>query len=99
MYARVARWEGAKGDSLKRSADEISARADQGPPEGVPAKGLLVLNDPDSGRSLAISLFETMDDLREGDATLNGMTPRHDDVGERTSVETYEVAVDLHADA
>jgi len=55
------------------------------------------LIDPDSGRSLAVALFETEDDLRKGDETLNSMSPSSDDVGKRTSVETYEVAVDVRA--
>jgi len=97
MYARVARWEGAQGDALRRSAEEINAQAAAGPPEGVPAKGFLMLIDPDSGRSLAVALFETEDDLRKGDETLNSMSPSSDDVGKRTSVETYEVAVDVRA--
>jgi hypothetical protein len=95
MYARVARWEGAEGDALRRSADEISARAASGPPPGVPATGLLMLIDPDSGRSLAVSLFETEEDLRAGDRALNAMNPSGDDVGKRTSVESYEVAIDI----
>lgn len=88
MYARVARWEGANGDALRRSADEINAEAASGPPEGVPATGFLMLIDPDSGRSLAVSMFETEDDLRQGDQALNAMNPSSDDVGTRTSVET-----------
>jgi hypothetical protein len=44
-------------------------------------------------RSLAIALFETEEDLREA---LNAMNPEPgDDVGKRTSVEQYEVAVDV----
>jgi hypothetical protein len=97
MYARVARWEGANGEALRASAEDMSSRAASGPPEGVPAKGFLMLIDADGGRSLAISLFETMDDLRQGDQVLNAMNPGPDDVGRRTSVETYEVAVDLKA--
>jgi hypothetical protein len=95
MYARVARWEGAGGDALRSSAEEMAARAESGPPDGVPAKGFLMLIDPDSGRSLAISLFETEEDMRKGDETLGSMTPSHDDVGERVSVEKYEVGVDV----
>ncbi len=95
MYARVAKFEGAKGDALRRSAEEMKSQAASGPPEGVPAKGFLMLIDPDSGRSLAVVLFETQDDLRKGDETLNGMNPSSDDGGERTSVETYEVAIDI----
>jgi hypothetical protein len=95
MYARVARWEGAEGDALRRSADEINAQAASGPPPGVPAKGFMMLIDPDSGRSIAVALFDSEEDLRTGDEALNAMNPSGDDVGSRTSVELYEVAVDV----
>ena len=95
MYARVARWEGADAEGLRRSTEEIKSRAASGPPEGIPAVGLTMLIDPESGRSLAIALFETEEDRRRGDETLNGMNPSGDDVGRRTSVEMYEVAIDI----
>jgi hypothetical protein len=95
MYARVARWEGADADAMRSSAEEISSRAASGPPEGVPAQGFVLLIDPDNGQSLAVSLFETEEDLRQGDATLNEMSPPNDGMGRRTSVETYEVALDI----
>jgi hypothetical protein len=95
MYARVAKWEGAEAEALRKSGDEINAMADQGPPPGVPAKGFTMLIDPDSGRSLAIAFFESEEDMRKGDEALNSMNPSGDDVGKRTSVEMYEVAVEL----
>ncbi len=95
MYARVTRWEGADGDALRRSADEMKEQAAQGPPPGVPAKAFTMLIDPDNGRSLAIVLFETEEDLRTGDEALNAMNPDSEDAGPRTSVETYEVAIDV----
>jgi hypothetical protein len=95
VYARVARWEGADGDALRRSAEEMSANASSGPPPGVPAKGFLMLIDPENGRSMAVVLFETEEDLRKGDETLNAMTPTGNIGGQRTSVETYEVGVDV----
>jgi hypothetical protein len=95
MYARVARWEGADGDALRRSTEEINSQAQSGPPPGVPATGFLMLIDPESGRSLAIALFENETDLRAGDEALNAMNPSGDDVGTRASVEMYEVAVDV----
>ena len=73
MYARVARWEGGEADAIRRSAERIGSET--GPPEGVPAKGFLLLIDPEGGRGLAIGLFETEDDLRQGDETLNAMNP------------------------
>jgi hypothetical protein len=95
MYARVAKWEGAEGDALRASAKEMSSQAESGPPPGVPAKGFVMLIDPDNGRSMAIALFETEEDMRKGDEALNGMTPQRDDVGSRTSVEMYEVPIDV----
>lgn len=97
MYARVVRWEGADAETLEQTAAEIRSRADDGPPEGVPAKGLLLLNDGESGRSLAISLFETEEDYRQGDETLSAMNPPGGGMGKRVSVEKYEVAVQLEA--
>src|SRR4051812_25815570 len=95
MYARVARWEGAEAEQIRAVAEGITAEAASGPPESLPAKGLMLLIDPDGGRSIAISLFATEEDLRKGDETLNAMSPPGDGMGQRTSVETYEVAADL----
>lgn len=99
MYARVARFEGSDAETLEQTTNEIRARAESqgGPPEGVPAKGLLVLNDGENGRRLAISFFETEDDYREGDETLSSMSPPGGSPGKRVSVEKYEVAVQLEA--
>jgi hypothetical protein len=97
MYARVVRWEGGDPDSMRRSAGEINSRAGSGPPEGVPAKGLLLLTDPDAGKGLSVSLFETEEDYRQGDETLNSMSPPGEGLGRRVAVEKYEVAVDLRA--
>jgi len=93
MYARVARWEGADGDALRSLAEAIDV--DAGPPPGVPAKGLMMLIDPDNGRSIAVVLFETQDDLRQGDAALSAMNPDTPGTGTRTAVEHYEVAIDV----
>ena len=95
MYARVARWEGGDAEAVRRDAAEMNERAPEGPPPGVPAVGFTLLIDPEAGTSLAIALFETEEDLRKGDAALDAMDPGSEDSGRRTSVERYEVAVDL----
>jgi hypothetical protein len=95
MYARVATWEGAEAAAIRSTAAEIKSQSDSGPPEGVPAKGFLLLIDPDNGRVMAVSLFETEEDLRKGDETLNAMSPPDDGMGSRIAVNNYEVAVDL----
>ncbi len=95
MFARVARWEGGEGDAIRRAAEEVGSRVASGPPEGVPAKGFLMLIDPDNGRQIGVSLFETEEDLRQGDEVLNSMNPPEEGIGRRTQVEMYEVAVDV----
>lgn len=95
MYARVARFEGGEPDAIRQNAEEIRSMAASGPPEGVPAKGFLLLVDPDNGRGLGVTLFETEADRRAGDEVLNAMSPPSGGMGRRTSVEMYEVAVDV----
>jgi hypothetical protein len=95
MYARVASWEGGEAEAMRRSAEQINRDSASGPPEGVPAKGFLLLMDPDNGRGLAISLFESEEDRRRGDEVLNAMSPPGEGLGRRTSVDMYEVGVDV----
>ena len=95
MFARVVSWEGGDADAIRRAAEEIGSRAGEGPPEGVPSKALLLLIDPDNGKAMAVGLFETEEDYRQGDETLNSMSPPGDGMGRRTSVEKYEVAADF----
>jgi hypothetical protein len=89
MYARVARWEGIDQESIQRFANMVNSA--EGPPDGVPSSGILVLSDSENGRGLAIALFDTEDDLRTGDATLRAMDRPPDATGRLSSVESYEV--------
>jgi hypothetical protein len=101
MYARVATWEGGDREKVHAMVERIQQQADEhgGPPEGVPAKGLLVLHDEDGSKVLAISLFETEADYERGDATLNEMDPPEPGgLGQRTSVEGWEVGIKLDAE-
>jgi hypothetical protein len=95
MYARVARFEGGEAEAIRSNAEAINAETASGPPEGVPAKGFMLLIDPDNGQGLAVALFDSEEDLRQGDEVLNSMSPPSDGMGRRASVETYEVAVDV----
>jgi len=98
MYARVVTWEGGEADAIRTATDEIASRAASGPPEGVPSVGFTLLRDPEAGRVLAIGLFETEEDLNTAAAVLNEMTPPGEGMGERASVDVYEVAVDVRLD-
>jgi len=99
MFARVVRFEGAEADAMEKSAAEIRSQAEsgEGPPPGVPAKEFLLLHDTGAGTALAITLFETEDDYRQGDETLNSMSPPGEGMGQRASVEKLEVAVHVEA--
>jgi hypothetical protein len=101
VFARIARFEGADGETLQRTTDRIRQQAEDagGPPPGVPSTRLLVLNDTAGGKSLVISMFETEADYEEGDRTLNGMSPPDDGMGQRVAVEKYELAIDVGPDS
>jgi len=92
MYARVARWEGSNAEAQQQMAGMINAS--EGPPEGVPSSGIMVLNDPGEGRSLVIALFESEEDMRAGDEALRAMDRPEGSVGDVSSIELYEVGVD-----
>jgi hypothetical protein len=96
MYARVATFDrsGSDPEDVRRAFEEINRRAAAGLPEDLPAIELLDLYNPGDGKVLSITLFDTEEDLRKGDATLSSMNPpRSGAAGRRVSVETYDVLV------
>jgi len=95
MYARVVTWEGGDADAIRSSAAQINEQAAEGPPEGLPAVGFLLLISEDERGAVGITLFETEQDMQEGHETLEGMSPPGDGMGQRMSVKMYEVAVDI----
>jgi hypothetical protein len=100
MYARVATFDysGNDPDDVRREFEEINRRAATGLPEDLPAVELLDLYNPGDGKVLSITLFETEEDLRTGDATLSSMNPPSSGAaGRRVSVEMYEVPVKINA--
>jgi hypothetical protein len=44
-------------------------------PEGIPAAGFFMMVDRTGGKVVEVLIFETEEDLREGDATMNAMAP------------------------
>jgi hypothetical protein len=87
-FARVVSFEGVDADRVAQVASEIE---NDPRPDDIPATEILMLHDPDAERSLVIQFFETDEDYRRGDTTLNAMTPG-DTPGRRASVDRYEVA-------
>jgi hypothetical protein len=87
--ARVVSFSGVDKARIEQVKQQINEGAR---PEEVPATEILVLHDPNGEASLAILFFETEEDYRRGDETLNAM-PTDDTPGRRTSVTKYDVAV------
>jgi len=96
MYARVVRWEGMDQEAIRQFTELISSA--DGPPEGVPSSGIMVLGDPQNNRGLVIGLFDTEDDLRTGDAALRAMDRPPQATGDISSIEFYEVTVERRAE-
>jgi hypothetical protein len=62
------------------------------PPEGLPAKEILMLHDPEGEKAMVVLFFDSEEDYRRGDEILAAMDPG-DTPGQRTGVARYEVAL------
>jgi len=91
--ARVVSFDGVTKDRIEEMKREMT---DGEPPEGLPAKEVVVLHDADAEKSLVIVFFDTEDDYRRGDEVLSAM-PAGDTPGQRASVSRYDVAVRMVA--
>jgi hypothetical protein len=87
--ARVVSFDGVSKDRIKEMEREM---ADGPPPDDLPAKEIVVLHDPEGEKSLVILFFDTEDDYKRGDETLNAMSAG-DTPGQRTSVTRYDVPI------
>jgi len=92
-YVRVVTFE-ADDAALDALVKEIDSH--DGPPEGVPAKSIMVLTDRSAGKVRIVVRFGSEEDLRKGAATLESMSPP--DTGmRRLSVEAFEVVLERQA--
>ncbi|HUI36231.1 MAG TPA: hypothetical protein VLZ04_01945 [Gaiellaceae bacterium] len=85
---RLVTFDGVTTDRMNQMRDEMQGRE---PPEGLNAKEIIVLHDPDTERSTVLVFFDNEDDYRQGDEILSNMDPG-DTPGTRTSVMRYDVA-------
>jgi hypothetical protein len=85
--ARVVSFDVVTKDRIEEMQRELR---DGEPPEGVPAKEIVVLHDREGERSLVILFFDSEDDYRRGDEVLDAM-PAGDTPGQRTAVTKYDV--------
>ena len=86
-FARVVTFEGVGKERIEEMRGEMEGE----PPEGLPAKEIIVLHDPDAEKSVVMLFFDNEEDYARGDAALNAM-PAGDTPGSRTSVAKYRVA-------
>ena len=93
-YVRVADFD-ADNEAIDKFVEMI--KADPSPPEGVPATGINVLANREKGKMRSVVFFATEEDLRQGSATLDAMSPPDDLSVRRTNVETFEVLVQQQA--
>jgi hypothetical protein len=89
MLARVVTFDGVSSDRMNEMRSQMEG---QDPPEGLEAKEIIVLHDPDAERSLVVLFFEDEDAYRRGDEILSNMDPG-DTPGQRSSVTRYDVAM------
>ena len=86
---RVVSFDGVTSDRMQQMRSEMQ---DSEPPEGLPAKEIIVLHDAGAETSLVIVFFDNDEDYRRGDEVLRAM-PAGDTPGQRKGVTRYDVAI------
>jgi len=91
MYVRAVRFTDVSAERLQA----LLARLEEadGPPPGVPAKGLKVLSDSAQETALVLQYFESAEDMEAGAKVFNAMDPS-ETPGTRASVDMCEVKVE-----
>ena len=90
---RVVSFDGVTSDRMQEMRSEMEGSQ---PPEGVPAKEVIVLHDAGAEKSLVLLFFESEEDYQRGDEALNAMSAG-ETPGQRTGVAKYDVAVRMAA--
>lgn len=86
---RVVSFDGVTSDRMQEMRSEMEGSQ---PPEGVPAKEIIVLHDAGASKSLVLLFFDSEEDYRQGDEALSAMSAG-DTPGQRTGVAKYDVAM------
>jgi hypothetical protein len=91
VYARVATFE-SDPSKVDDAIEMVRGEVESGDtPEGLEGAKMLMLVDRETGKGLGVTLFDSEDAMRRGDAALNAMSPGGSE--RRVSVEFYEVPV------
>ena len=84
--ARVVTFEGV----TKQRLDEMQQEMGGEPPDGVPAKEIVVFHDAEAEKAVVVLFFDDEAGYQQGDDALNAM-PAEDTPGRRASVQKYDV--------
>jgi hypothetical protein len=91
MYARVATFDSDPAE-MDEAVRMVRAEVESGQtPEGLEGAKMLMLVNRETGKGIGVTLFDSEEAMRRGDAALNAMSPGGSE--RRTSVEFYEVPV------
>jgi hypothetical protein len=93
MYVRVATFENSGDIDAAVNQVKGDVESDNRPPGLEDAKGMMMLVNRESGKSMGIVMFETEEALKRGDEALNAMSPS--DGSSRSNVEIYEMPVSV----
>jgi hypothetical protein len=93
-WVRVATFEGDE-NAARSIVEEIEK--EPGPPPGIPAKSILVAFDRENNSIRVVTRYDSEENMRTGDATLEGMGPPEDSGMKRVSVTRAEVLLERFA--
>jgi hypothetical protein len=94
VYVRVVRFTDVTADRVEGLIARIEE--EDGPPPGIPVKGLQMLFDADQGTAVVLQLFDSAEDMRTGAEGFAAMDPG-ETPGTRASVDMCEVKLDRRA--
>ena len=93
MYVRVATFESSENvdETIEQVKNDVETN--NRPPGLEDAKGMMMLVNRETGKTMGIVMFETEEALKRGDEALNAMSPSGG--GSRSNVEFYELPVSV----
>jgi hypothetical protein len=94
MYVRVVRFTDVSAERLEGLLARI--KESDGPPPGVPSKGLTMLFDEGQGSAVVLQYFDTAEDMEAGAKVMAAMDAS-ETPGTRASVDACEVKLELKA--
>ncbi len=93
MYVRVVRFTDVTAERVQQLVGRIKESG--GPPPGIPSTGIQLLFDESQGTAVVLQLFDTAEDMRQGDEAFGAMDAS-ETPGTRVSVDRCELTLDRH---